>query len=73
MASAWPVNSLIFGRTTVHFTSLQHGPRMWWQIQVRFPTEVGPGGRTLWGFALANYSDETASCQDSVAMSLKLK
>ncbi|CAE7686487.1 unnamed protein product, partial [Symbiodinium sp. CCMP2456] len=24
-----------------------------------FPTEVGPGGRTLWGFALANYSDET--------------
>ncbi|CAE7932890.1 alpha-Man-Ia, partial [Symbiodinium necroappetens] len=23
-----------------------------------FPTEVGPGGRTLWGFALANYSDE---------------
>eukprot|EP00439_Symbiodinium_sp_Y106_P062959 s1101_g9.t1 len=24
-----------------------------------FPTEVGPGGRTIWGFALANYSDET--------------
>ncbi|CAE7661434.1 MNS1 [Symbiodinium pilosum] len=26
-----------------------------------FPSEVGPGGRSLWGFALANFSDETAS------------